>query len=99
MLWMGVSIISKWEQQGRQVTVEAGWIPAAKWLIDRLLELEFQPSFQPNFCLIFFFTPDSQSHFFWLGDALRDRPATQEMGTCVPNGRRHGGSANNAKSD
>jgi hypothetical protein len=30
--------------------------------------------------------------YILIGDALRDRPATPEMGTFVPNGRRHGGS-------
>ena len=37
-----------------------------------------------------------------IGDALRDHPATPEMGTFVPNGRRHGASrrpCKNRKSD
>jgi hypothetical protein len=52
------------------------------------------------------FQNNPQSRFFSLGDALRDRPATPEVGTFVPNSRRHGGamaalwqSAKSAKSD
>jgi hypothetical protein len=37
-------------------------------------------------CLIF----PLQSRLFYIGDTLRDRPATPELGTFVPNGRRHG---------
>ena len=49
--------------------------------------------FRLIFCLIADKLPNSQSRFFRLGDAPRDRPATPEMGTYVPNGRRHGGAA------
>ena len=49
-------------------------------------------------CLIFL----CNLGFFYIGDTLRDRPATPELGTCVPNGRRHGASrrpCKNRKSD
>ncbi len=57
----------------------------------------------PNFCLIDCLIVRSSLirnlGFILIGDTLRDHPATPEMGTFVPNGRRHGGSANNAKSN
>ena len=49
-------------------------------------------------CLIFL----CNLGFFYIGDTLRDRPATPELGTFVPNGRRHGASrrpCKNRKSD
>jgi hypothetical protein len=58
--------------------------PTGKHLIFRLI--------LPNSCLIRSNpVTSSQSRFFRLGDALRDRSATPEAGTFVPNSRRHGG--------
>jgi hypothetical protein len=46
----------------------------------------------PNFCLIRSNPVTSwQSRFLRLGDALRDRAATPDKGTFVPNSRRYGG--------
>ncbi len=74
----------------------------ADWECDRKL-----PNRLPNFrlidclidCLIVRSSLIRNLGFILIGDALRDHPATPEMGTFVPNGRRHGGSANNAKSN
>ena len=59
-------------------------IPTTNCLIFRLIRLIFLPKSVKSITL-------SQSRFFRLGDVLRDRPATPEVGTCVPNGCRHGG--------
>ncbi len=58
--------------------------PTGKRLIFRLI----LPNFLPNMVKSI---TSSQSRFFILGDALRDRPATPEAGTFVSNSRRHGG--------
>ena len=59
------------------------------------------PNQLPNFCLIAcliacLIVPSSLNHnlgFILIRDALRDHPATPEMGTFVPNGRHHGAMA------
>ena len=71
------------------VTADRGWkkifrISTTNCLIFRLIRLSFLPKSVKSITL-------SQSRFFRLGDVLRDRPATPEVGTCVPNGCRHGG--------
>ncbi len=56
------------------------------------------PNRLPNFrlisclisCLIVCSSLNRNLGFIFIGDALRDHPATPEMGTFVPNGRRHG---------
>ena len=56
------------------------------------------PNRLPNFrlisclidCLIVRSSLNRNLVFILLRDALRDHPATPEMGTFVPNGRRHG---------
>jgi hypothetical protein len=59
------------------------------------------PNRLPNFrliscliaCLIIRSSLNCNLGFILIGDALRDHPATQEMGKFVPNGRRHGAMA------
>ena len=65
---------------------EAARITTGKHLIFRLI----LPNFLPNSVKL---VTSPQSRFFSLGDALRDRPATPEAETFVPNSRRHGGAA------
>jgi hypothetical protein len=90
----------------RQQTVHVWW--------SRILECGRKlPNRLPNFCLIcagncliaclvacLIFRRNLG--FFFIGDTLWDRPATPELGTFVPNGRRHGASrrpCKNRKSD
>ncbi len=82
----GSGIFTVGAAQASSARLECGWK-----LPNRL------PNFRQISCLISCLIVRSSLNrnlgFVLIGDALRDNPATPEMGTFVPNGRRHGAMA------